>query len=91
MSDLNPATSHLLYEVDDNPPLSVSLPLAGQTIALILAGITLTPIIALTAAGIVEVWGNWVVFAALAISGVTTILQARPIGNFGAGYVLFMG
>lgn len=91
MSDLNPATSHLLYEVDDNPPLSVSLPLAGQTIALILAGITLTPIIALTAAGIVDVWGNWVVFAALAISGVTTILQARPIGNFGAGYVLFMG
>lgn len=58
MSDLNPATSHLLYEVDDNPPLSVSLPLAGQTIALILAGITLTPIIALTAAGIVDVWGQ---------------------------------
>lgn len=91
MSDLNPATSHLLYEVDDNPPLSVSLPLAGQTIALILAGITLTPIIALNAAGLVDVWGNWVVFAALAISGLTTILQARPIGNFGAGYVLFMG
>lgn len=91
MSDLNPATSHLLYEVDDTPPLSVSLPLAVQTVALILAGITLTPIIALTAAGIVDVWGNWVVFAALAISGLTTILQAKPIGHFGAGYVLFMG
>ncbi len=91
MSDLNPATSHLVYEVDDNPPLSVSLTLAGQTIALILAGITLTPIIALSAAGLVDTWGNWVVFAALAISGLTTILQARPIGNFGAGYVLFMG
>ena len=91
MSDLNPTTSHLLYEVDDIPPLSVSLPLAIQTVALILAGITLTPIIALTAAGIVDVWGNWVVFAALAISGLTTILQAKPIGQFGAGYVLFMG
>ena len=91
MSELNPATSHLLYEVGETPPLSVSLPLAGQTVALILAGITLTPIIALTAAGIVDVWGNWVVFAALAISGATTIIQARPIGNFGAGYVLFMG
>lgn len=91
MSDLNPTTSHLLYEVDDIPPLSVSLSLAIQTVALILAGITLTPIIALTAAGIVDVWGNWVVFAALAISGLTTILQAKPIGQFGAGYVLFMG
>ena len=91
MSDLNPTTSHLLYEVDDIPPLSVSLPLAIQTVALILAGITLTPIIALTAAGIVDIWGNWVVFAALGISGLTTILQAKPIGQFGAGYVLFMG
>ena len=43
MSDLNPTTSHLLYEVDDIPPLSVSLSLAIQTVALILAGITLTP------------------------------------------------
>lgn len=59
MSDLNPATTHLLYEVDDNPPLSVSLPLVGHTIALILAGITLTPIIALTAAGIVFGLALW--------------------------------
>ena len=42
----NPATAHLIYEVDDTPPLSVSLPLAAQAVADILAGITLTPIIA---------------------------------------------
>ena len=87
----NPATAHLIYEVDDTPPLSVSLPLAAQTVALILAGITLTPIIALSAVGQVDIWGNWVVFAALVISGLTTMLQARPMLGFGSGYVLFMG
>ncbi|HEY7886575.1 MAG TPA: solute carrier family 23 protein, partial [Cellvibrionaceae bacterium] len=35
--------------------------------------------------------GNWVVFAALFVSGLMTIVQARPIGPIGAGYVLFMG
>ena len=91
MNNNNPATAHLIYEVDDTPPLSVSLPLAAQTVALILAGITLTPIIALSAVGQVDIWGNWVVFAALVISGLTTMLQARPFLGFGSGYVLFMG
>jgi len=31
------------------------------------------------------------VFGALLVSGVVTILQAKPIGPIGAGYVLFMG
>ena len=91
MAEYNPATKHLLYEVDDTPPLQISVTLAAQIVALILAGITLTPLVALNAAGLVDQWGNWVVFAALVISGSTTVLQALRIGPIGAGHILFMG
>ncbi|MGD9070080.1 MAG: hypothetical protein PVJ46_12485, partial [Methyloceanibacter sp.] len=91
MAEYNPATKHLLYEVDDTPPLQISVTLAAQIVALILAGITLTPLVALNAAGLVDQWGNWVVFAALVISGSTTVLQALRVGPFGAGHILFMG
>ncbi len=91
MAEYNPATKHLLYEVDDTPPLQISVTLAAQIVALILAGITLTPLVALNAAGLIDQWGNWVVFAALVISGSTTVLQALRVGPFGAGHILFMG
>ncbi len=91
MSSENPTTSHLIYEVHDSPPLSVALPLALQSVALILPGIALTPLIALGAAGLLQEWGNWAVFSALVISGITTAIQARPIGPFGASHILFMG
>ncbi len=34
---------------------------------------------------------SWSVFAALAISGIATILQAARIGRFGSGHTLIMG
>ncbi len=34
---------------------------------------------------------EWVVFASLLVSGLSTILQARPVGPIGAGYPLYMG
>lgn len=91
MSNSNPATSNLIYEVDDAPPPSVALPLAAQSVALILPGIALTPLIALGAADLLDEWGNWAVFSALLISGITTAIQARPLGPFGASHILFMG
>lgn len=91
MNQPNPSTQHLLYEVNDSPPHQLAASLAAQTVALILTGIALTPIIALSAVGLVDTWADWVVFAALVISGSTTILQAQRLGPFGAGHVLFMG
>ncbi len=91
MSADNPATQHLLYEVNDVPPHGLALSLGAQTAALIVAGIVLTPLIALQATGLDGQWGDWTVFAALMVSGLFTILQARPVGPFGAGHILFMG
>ncbi len=80
------------YARDDRPPHLLAALLGAQHVALILAGITLTPIIVVRAAGgEAEAFASWLVFAALLVSGLFTLVQARPVGPFGAGYVLFMG
>jgi NCS2 family nucleobase:cation symporter-2/xanthine permease XanP len=81
----------LRYAVDEAPPHWLSALLGFQVVVLIIAGITLTPIIVLKASGTSMASADWVVFAALLVSGLTTMAQSRPIGPFGAGYVLFMG
>ena len=43
------------------------------------------------AAGGSETYLSWAVFAAVAVSGTTTVLQAVRLGRIGAGYVLLMG
>lgn len=85
------STGQLLYAVDEQPPHKLAISLGAQTVALTLAAITLTPIIALSAAGESGPLVDWVVFAALAISGLATVLQSRRVGPIGAGYILFMG
>ncbi len=81
----------LRYEVNDRPPQLLAAALGFQVVVLILAGIVLVPIIVLKAAGGSEEVMSWAIFAALLVSGLTTILQARPLGPIGAGYSLFMG
>lgn len=83
--------SQVLYEVNDLPPQRLAAALGAQNIALILAGIVLTPLIVLRAAGVEEGFAPWVVFMAMLVSGGVTIIQALRVGRIGAGYVLFMG
>ena len=51
----------------------------------------LTPAIIIRAAGGSDAFLAWAVFAAVAVSGLTTVLQAVRVGRIGAGYVLLMG
>ena len=92
MSDtVSEDSSHALrYAVDEPPPPLLALGLSAQVVTLVLTGIILVPIIVLTAAGRTE-FIAWAVFATLLVSGLATILQAKPIGPFGAGYPLYMG
>lgn len=83
--------AELKYGVDERPSHGLSAALGMQTVALIVAGIVLVPVIVLRAANGDAETTSWAIFAALAVSGVTTIVQARPIGSIGAGYLLFMG
>ena len=92
MSEKHPdARSSVRFEADENPPLPLTLGLGLQLAVLAIGGIVLTPAIIVRAAGGSEIFLNWAVFAAVAVSGLTTVLQAVRLGRIGAGYVLLMG
>ena len=79
------------YEPDEQPPAALALGLGFQFAMLTVAGIVLTPAIVVRAAGGGDAFLSWAAFAALAISGVTTVLQAVRVGRVGSGHVLLMG
>lgn len=79
------------FEANEKPPTSLTIGLGFQLAILCIAGIVLTPVVVIQAAGGTEEFLTWAVFAAVLISGATTILQAVRIGRIGAGYVLLMG
>ena len=79
------------YEPPDRPPTALAFGMGFQQAALCVAGIVLTPAIVIRAADGSAEYLTWAVFAALFVSGVTTILQAVRLGPIGAGYPLLMG
>ena len=89
-ADAQPA-SDIRYEASDRPPPALALGLGLQLAMLTVTGVVLTPAIVVRAAGGSEDFLSWAVFAAVAIAGATTIVQAVRVGRVGAGYVLLMG
>ena len=79
------------YEPEEQPPPALAVGLGFQFAMLTVAGIVLTPAIVVRAAGTGEAFLSWAAFAALAISGITTLLQAVRVGRIGSGHVLLMG
>ena len=86
-----PTSSKVRYQADENPPSPLAFGLGLQYAVLTIAGIVLTPAIVVRAAGLGDPLLTWTAFAALVVSGVTTIVQARRVGRIGAGYILLMG
>ncbi len=84
-------SSDVRYQPDEKPPLALSAGLGLQLAILSISGVVLTPAVVIRAAGGSESYLAWAVFAAVAVSGLTTILQAVRVGRFGAGHVLLMG
>ena len=78
------------YEPDQHPPHGTALGLALQLMMLELGEIILIPVVVVTAAGGGDAYLAWAAFAALAISGITTMLQAKRVGRVGSGYILLM-
>ena len=83
--------SSVRYEPDENPPAPLAVGCGLQLVVLGLASIVLIPTIVIRAAGGTEAYLSWAVFCAVAVSGVSTALQAVRLGRVGAGYVLTMG
>ncbi len=85
------AESHIRYEPDEIPPPLVAIGAGLQATILIVTPVVLTVVIVARLANASEDYVTWGVFAAMIISGLTTILQVVRVGRIGSGYVLIMG
>ena len=79
------------YQPDEPPPVPVAAGLGFQYALLIIARIVVVPVVIVRSAGGGEADLSWILFAAIAICGLTTMMQALKIGRFGSGYVAVMG
>lgn len=78
------------YQPDEKPPMALAFGLGLQLAILSVAATVLVPAIIIRAAGGTESYRSWAVFAAVAVCGATTMLQAVRFGQIGSGYVLLM-
>lgn len=90
MEATTPSTD-IRYEPNETPPLPLTIGLGFQMALLSIAGIVLTPAVVIRAGGGSDEYLAWAVFAAVVVSGISTILQALGKFRIGAGYVLLMG
>ncbi len=82
---------YVRYEPNEALPRLVAIGAGLQAASIILAPIVLTVVIVARIAEQPDSYTTWAVFAALIVSGVTTVLQAVRVGRVGSGYVLIMG
>ncbi len=85
------ADESVRYEPHENPPPLIAAGAGLQAAMIIVAPVVLTVVIVARIAEQPESYLSWAVFAALLISGITTVLQAVRVGRVGAGHVLIMG
>ena len=79
------------FQPDEEPGYAVAIGLALQYCVLTLGPIVLTVAIVVRTAAGSELFLSWAACAALMVSGITTMVQARRVGRLGAGYILLMG
>ena len=81
----------LRYQADETPPVRLTIGLGLQLAVLTVAIPVLIPTAVMRIAGAPEDYLSWAAFAAVAISGAGTALQAARWRRIGAGQVLVMG
>ena len=79
------------YEPDEEPPRLVTVGAGLQAAAIIVAPVVLGVVIVMRIAEQPDSYLTWAVFAALLVSGITTVMQAVRVGRIGSGHVLIMG
>lgn len=84
-------STSLLYAADEKPPVSVSLFQAFQHVVSIYASIVIVPIIIANAIHVPPEQIEYIVFASMIVTSISTLIQAVRLGKIGSGYTLFMG
>ncbi len=86
-----PGGAGLRYEADEHAPAALTLGLGLQLALITVAVPILIPTAVMRAGGAGDSYLAWAVFAAVAISGAATALQALRFGRIGGGHMLVMG
>ena len=86
-----PTNEHVRFEPDERPPWPVAAGVGAQAALVTVPGVVITVVIVARIAEQPATYIAWAVFAAMLVSGATTILQAARFGRVGAGHVLIMG
>ena len=79
------------YEPDERPPIALTLGSGLQAALVVVAPVVITVAIVARIAGQPDAYIAFAAFAALLVSGATTVLQAVRFGYIGSGHVLIMG
>ena len=79
------------YEPEESPPRAITVGLGVQAAVVTLAPIVIGVLIVMRAADASDSYLAWAAFAALFISGLTTVVQAVRFGRIGSGHILIMG
>ncbi|TDI85196.1 MAG: purine permease [Caldithrix sp.] len=86
-----PSAPQVVYDIDDCPPLREAVPLGIQhVLAMFLSNIAV-PLIIATAIGLSGKDKAFLVQMALVMAGISTIVQAYPLGPVGARMPIVMG
>ena len=83
--------SNIRYEPEESPPRPITVGLGVQAAVVTLAPIVIGVLIVMRAVEASDSYLAWAAFAALFISGLTTLVQAVRVGRIGAGHILIMG
>lgn len=88
---LEETQEQMLYQIDDKPPLGVSIVLALQHILAAFAGIIAVPLVVAGALNLSVEETSMMVSASIFVAGVTTVLQSKGIGSIGSRVSGMMG
>ena len=84
-------SQHVRFEPDEHPPLLMTLGAGVQGAMIIVGAVVLGVVIVMRVGDQSQSYISWAVFAALLVSGSTTVLQAVRFWRFGSGHILIMG
>ena len=82
---------NIRYEPEERCPLLVTIGAGFQFILLTITTMAVVAVVVVRTSGQPESYLTWSFFAALAVAGVCTVIQAVRIRRLGAGYLLIMG
>lgn len=88
---LEKTQEQMLYQIDDKPPLGVSIVLALQHILAAFAGIVAVPLVVAGALNLSVEETSMMVSASIFVAGVTTVLQSKGLGPIGSRVSGMMG